>query len=85
MSYNDMENNLPPQRSKNKEKKLQGAATVSMEDVAGTPRSRDHCESVQLGGQASAQASTQREEKKILKRSESGADEDKQLLLVKFI
>ena len=56
-----------------------------MEDVAGTPRSRDHCESVQLGGQASAQASAQKEEKKILKRSESVADEDKQLLLVKFI
>ena len=77
MSYNDMENNLPPQRSKNKEKKLQAAVSASLEDVAGTPRSRDHCESVQLGGQASAQAAAQKEAKKIQKRSESVADEDK--------
>ena len=34
------------------------AAMNDDQAVAGTPRSRDHCESVQLGGQAAAASNT---------------------------
>ena len=53
--------------------------------VAGTPRSRDHCESVQLGGQAAAASNTVQTQIKTDPTPSLDNDEDKQLLLVKFI
>ena len=56
MSYNDIEgDNLIKKTNKKLPKAQQPKHNGQQEEAAaGTPRSRDHCESVQLGGQATA-------------------------------